>query len=108
MENSPAATERRPVWFVGAAFGGHDDQTDRFLRDGIWVNGHTDKFIDDVKSMAVGDKIVIKSSYTKKHDLPFDNRGHSVSTMRIKAVGEVTENVGDGRHLQLGATFSRP
>ena len=102
MENNPAATERRPVWFVGAAFGGHDDQTDRFLRDGIWVNGHTDKFIDDVKSIAVGDKIVIKSSYTKKHDLPFDNRGHSVSTMRIKAVGEVTENVGDGRHLRVG------
>ena len=101
MENNPAATERRPVWFVGAAFGGHDDQTDRFLRDGIWVNGHTDKFIDDVKSIAVGDKIVIKSSYTKKHDLPFDNRGHSVSTMRIKAVGEVTENMEDGRHLRV-------
>lgn len=34
MDNNSAATQRRPVWFVGAAFGGHDDQTTRFLRDG--------------------------------------------------------------------------
>ena len=26
----------RPAWFVGAAFGGFDDQTERFIQDGIW------------------------------------------------------------------------
>ena len=29
------ATEQRPCWFVGASYGGTDDQTSRFLRLGI-------------------------------------------------------------------------
>lgn len=99
MQQSPTTKEQRPVWFVGSAFAGHDDQTDRFLQDGVWENGYVNRYIDDVKSMMVGDKIAIKASYTKKHGLPFDNRGHPVSVMKIKAVGTVTKNMEDGRHL---------
>ena len=100
--------DQRPVWFVGAAFGGHDDQTDRFLQDGVWENGYTNSYIDDVKSIMVGDRIAIKASYTRKNGLPFDNRGHLVSAMNIKAVGEVTENLGDGRHLKVDWTSLKP
>lgn len=87
-------------WFVGAAYGGHD-HTDRFLSEGIWENGSRDKLLDVVQTMAVGDKIAIKSTYTQKHNLPFDNRGHFVSVLKIKAIGTITRNHGDGRHVDV-------
>ena len=100
-------TEDRPCWFVGAAFG-DDDQTDRFLRDGVWENGYDDKYLDQVRSIEPGDRIAIKSTYTKKHGLPFDNRGESTSTMAIKATGVVTQNMGDGRNLRVQWTPMEP
>ena len=91
----------RPAWFVGAAWGSVDDQTERFLRDGIWENGWEEDHYsaDVVKTIEPGDRIAIKSSYRRKHGLPFDNRGEFVSTMRIKATGIVKRNLGDGRTL---------
>ena len=50
-----------------------------------------DKYLDAVKSVQVGDRIAIKSSYTRKKDLPFDNRDQTVSVMAIKAIGIITE-----------------
>ena len=90
----------RACWFVGSAYG-PDDQTPRFLEEGIWQNGYKDKYLDVVKSIQVGDRIAIKSSYTRKHDLPFDNRGQTVSVMAIKAIGTVKENLGDGCTLKV-------
>jgi len=91
----------RACWFVGASYGGTDDQTSRFLQEGIWENGYQDKYLEVVKSIQIGDRIAIKSSYTRKHDLPFDNRGQTVSVMAIKAIGTVKENLGDGRTLKV-------
>jgi len=92
--------EERPYWFVGASFGGWNDQTDRFLADGIWeVNN--DKYPDKINAMQPGDRIAIKSTFTRKRGLPFDGGGRSISVMRIKAVGTVTENRGDGRGVKV-------
>jgi len=91
----------RACWFVGASYSGTDDQTPRFLQEGIWENGYQDKYLDAVKSIQAGDRIAIKSSYTRKHGLPFDNRGQTVSVMAIKAIGTVKENLGDGRTLKV-------
>ena len=33
---------RRGYWFVGAAWGGTDDQTSRFVQEGLWENGYDD------------------------------------------------------------------
>ena len=33
-------------WFVGASYGGTEDQTPRFLSEGIWENGYEDKHLD--------------------------------------------------------------
>jgi len=90
-------------WFVGATYGqqSENDQTERFLTKGIWENGYRDKLLDVVQSMAIGDKIAIKSSYTRKRNLPFDNRGHTVSVMKVKAIGIITRNHGDGRHVDV-------
>ena len=89
-------------WFVGA-YSDSDDthQDEEFIEQGIWQNGYTDKFIDAVNSVKVGDKIAIKTSYTKKKGLPFDNRGETISVMKIKIVGTVTANHMDGRTLEV-------
>ena len=91
----------QPYWFVGASYGGTDDQTPRFLEEGIWENGYDDRYLDEVRSMRPGEQIAIKSTYTRKRDLPFDNRGESVSVMAIKATGTITENMGDGKLVRV-------
>ena len=99
---APEPADDRPCWFVGASFGeGTGDQTDRFVREGIWEHGgaKSDLFLDQVKSIEPGDRIAIKATYLKKHGLPFDNQGELASTMAIKATGTVTRNAGDGRRL---------
>lgn len=88
-------------WFAGAMWGGSDDQMPRFLKEGIWQNGYEDKFADQVRSMKPGDRIAIKSSYVRKHKLPFNNRGQRVSGMKIKAIGTVTRNHEDGRTVDV-------
>ena len=89
------------TWFVGASYGGTDDQMPRFVAEGIWENGYDDKLLDVVRSMRPGERIVIKSSYTRKHGLPFDSRGRAVSVMGIKAVGTITENLNDGKRVKV-------
>ncbi len=101
MDSKPEGAGARACWFVGATYDETEDQTPRFLKEGIWENGYEDKYLDKVKSIQVGDRIAIKSSYTRKHDLPFDNRGQIVSVMAIKAIGTVKENPGDGQTLKV-------
>jgi len=101
MVSTLEITGERPVWFVGAAFGGTDDQTERFIREGIWETGNPDRYLDDIKPIKAGDQIALKSTYTRKRELPFDNRDHWVSVMAIKAIGKVLDNPGDGRPLKV-------
>ena len=95
------ATEPKSYWFVGASYRGTEDQTDRFLKEGIWQNGYKDRYLDTVRSMQPGDRIAIKSAYTRKHGLPFDNKGHTVSVLGIKAIGIVSKNHGNGRFVDV-------
>lgn len=89
-------------WFVGAMWGdGEGDQMPRFLKEGIWQNGYEDKFAEQVNKMKAGDRIAIKASFARKHDAPFDNKGKTVSAMKIKAIGTVTGNHGDGRTVDV-------
>jgi 5-methylcytosine-specific restriction protein B len=101
MTDYTQKSQERPCWFVGASFGGTEDQTKRFVEEGIWENGYKDKYLDEVKSIQPGDRIAIKSSYTRKKKLPFDNQGQTVSVMAIKAIGTVKENHGDGHFLKV-------
>lgn len=94
----------RPAWFVGAAFGGVDDQTKRFVQEGIWEGGPVEEYGDLIASIQPGDRIAIKSCYTRKNGVPFDNRGGFVAVMAIKATGIVVENLGDRRSLRVDWT----
>jgi 5-methylcytosine-specific restriction enzyme B len=97
-----------PCWFVGASYGGTDDQTERFIAEGIWKNGYKDKYLEIVRSMRRGDRIAIKSSYTRKHNLPFDNGGRFVSVVGIKAVGTITKNLKNGRLVRVAWAPTEP
>jgi 5-methylcytosine-specific restriction enzyme B len=90
-------------WLVGAYWNDAEpvDQTERFLAQGVWENGYQDKYLDQVKSMKVGDRIAIKASFTQKYDLPFDNQGNTASGLAIKATGTVVKNHGDGRSVEV-------
>jgi len=91
----------KSFWFVGASYDSTDDQTERFLNEGIWENGYDNKYQDQVLGMQPGDRIAIKASYVRKHGLSFDNKGQFVSVMGIKAIGTITKNHGDGRIVDV-------
>ena len=80
----------------------------RFLKEGIWENGYDDKLLDMVRAMQPGERIAIKAAYTRKHGLPFDNRGRTVSVMGIKAVGTITENPNDGKRVKVDWAQAEP
>ena len=106
MTTNPEPAEQRPYWFVGASYGGTNDQTERFLREGIWNMGIWDapeheRCMRRVNSMQPGDRIAIKATTTQKNGLPFAYAGKTASLMRIKATGTITENVGDGHTVKV-------
>lgn len=88
-------------WFLSAKFSGGLDQTERFIKMGIWENGYENKFLNIVRSISVGDQVAIKSTYNLKNNLPFNNKGQLVSVMEIKAIGIVTKNHQDGKLLEI-------
>ena len=106
-----AGHQPRPCWFVGANYETDGDQTERFRSDGVWemeqwdARAH-DRYVRQVKSMQPGDRIAIKSTYVRKNGINFDNAGKRVSVMAIKAVGEITENPGNGHSVKVNWTRS--
>lgn len=88
-------------WLVGASWESSGDQTQRFIEKGIWQNGYDVKYTNIVNKMQPGDKIAIKTSYTKSKDIPFENNGETVSVMKIKVTGTVIENMDDGKNIKV-------
>ncbi|SEP82200.1 AAA domain (dynein-related subfamily) [Devosia sp. YR412] len=89
-------------WIVGASFGGNDDQTQRFVQDGMWeIRTPDQNETTQIKSMKIGDRIAIKAAFVQKRNLPFDNRNQSVSVMRIKARGVITDNPANGQSVSV-------
>ena len=60
--------------------GKENDQADRFIQNGIWENGYAEKFSDIVKSVNIGDRVAIKSSFATRD-------GKSI--LRVKAFGTI-------------------
>lgn len=90
------------TWFVGASFNHREDQSVRFLEQGIWeIQNPSEKNRALVRAMRPGERIAIKAAYVRKHGLPFDNRQQTVSVMGIKAVGIITENPQDGERVKV-------
>ena len=87
-------------WFVGAMWD-KTDMVETFINNGYWENGYDDKYIEEVNSINVGDKIAIKAVYTRKNTVAFDPYGNTVSCMSIKAIGTVTKNYNNGKHIDV-------
>ena len=113
MTSDSGRGQPRPCWFVGASYKTGGDQTERFVREGIWEMQRPDggeytpagkRYTQRAKAMRPGDRIAIKSTYTRKKGVGFNNRGKDVSVMAIKAVGEITENPGDGHTVKVNWT----
>jgi 5-methylcytosine-specific restriction enzyme B len=102
-DNGYGVQEDANYWLVGAYWNDRDpaDQTARFLEEGIWENGYHDRYLSEVKSMQVGDRIAIKAATTQRNGLPFDNRNITISRMIIKAIGTVVANRNDGRTVEV-------
>ncbi len=88
-------------WLVGASWDSAGDQTQRFINESIWQNGYNNKYTNMVNKMKCGDKIAIKTSYTKSKGLPFENNGETVSVMKIKCTGTIIENLNDGKNVKV-------
>ena len=54
--------------------------------------------------MQLGDCIAIKQCTTRKRNLPFDAGERIVAVMEIRAVGAITNNLGDGRTVGVDWT----
>lgn len=78
-------------YLVGTYWDGSNptDQTDRFLSESIWENGHDGKHISTVKAIPVGSLIAIRSLDKKN------------SIMHVRAIGEVSKNHKDGNLLDV-------
>lgn len=97
------------LYFVGADFGGQS-QLSRFKKEGIWELGWQGdeknkqyiKMVSLLNKIEPGDPIIIKSTFTKKYNLPFNNPNNNYySVMRLSARGKVIENIGDGHTLKV-------
>lgn len=87
--------ETKTYYVLGESWYGDNkgpDQTDRFIKGGIWENGYEDKFLDVVNKVNIGDRVAIKSSF---------GTSDGKSILRVKAVGTVYENLCDGKTLKI-------
>lgn len=95
------------VYFVGTMIG-EKDFSDEFIENGQWQLGWVDqedneqyqKMLALLNEITIGDVVILKSTYTRTHDLPFENpNGKSVSVMKLKKLGHVKQNPHDGHNL---------
>lgn len=84
-------------WFVGGRID-DVDYSKEMIDQGMWkcLKKGTENVIN---SIAVGDNIVLKSSYPQKHNLPFDNNGQQTACLKIIALGKVLENPHNGESV---------
>ena len=73
------------------------DMTTDFLAKGYWGHDHDGKVDVEkrVRSIPVGAKVALKSSFV------VGKKGHKVGMLRVKGLGTVTHNPGDGMRVSV-------
>ncbi len=102
-----SAADDTPIWLVTSRWGDADGCA-RFIERGEW-SLQTDIASDNnrrVREMQPGDLIVLRDFFTQTQDLPFDNNGKRITANRIRAIGTVMENPGNG--LSVSVDWSPP
>ena len=81
-------------WVVGATWGGHEDQSDKFIRRGYWFLGWSDKDqpaqANRRDQMKRGDRIAIKKML-----------GQGSSEIAIRALGVIKEIDQDDKRIYV-------
>ena len=78
-------------FLAGSIWDDNDEQAPRFFEENIWENGREKKFIELVRKVDLGDIIFLTSTYAHRE----------TGFLRIKGVGKVTFNSGNGTELQV-------
>ena len=96
-----------PIWIVTARWG-TEDGVQRFVDRGEWslLSDTGSANNDRMRQMQPGDRIVMRDYFHQSRDLPFEANGTRISAIRIRAVGTVTEQRGDG--LSVGVAWDTP
>jgi 5-methylcytosine-specific restriction protein B len=71
------------------------------LEEGIWENGFSDRYSNEVFQMRVNDRIAIKAASSQRTGLPFDAGNRTVPRLTIKAIGTIGANRNDGRTIEV-------
>ncbi len=105
--SKPVSVPQKSVdmaWFVGVMTS-EGDHFDEWVKERVWQHKFSESdnpaIYEQVKSMTVGDRIVVKAACTKKNGLPFNINGGVVSVNKIKAYGTIIENPGDGQRVKV-------
>lgn len=78
-------------FYVAGHYWGKVNKYDEFIHEDRWENGHETNDTKSVNNARIGDIVFLKSTVYK------DKKG----TLRLKAVGVVTENLNDGHNLNV-------
>ena len=52
----------------------NQEKFDEFVKNGYWENGYENKYLDKVKSMQIGDKIVIKEDADGRYEVDVNGK----------------------------------
>jgi hypothetical protein len=78
-------------YLVGSYWNG-SDQTDRFIKEGIWEKGYEDESYSGlINAIQENDILIIKSTF----------QSNGVSYLKVKSIGIVTENKQDGAIIKV-------
>ena len=84
--------KKHNFWAVGFYWVSQGDMTQKFLGEGIWIEGFLasgdKKYEKSVKAISVGDYLILKSSATK-------GAGHKVSFTRMIRIGRVLSKLNE-------------
>lgn len=107
MPTADLTLDHTPVWIVTARWD-TEDGVQRFLDRGEWslVNDTGSANNDRMRQMQPGDRIFMRDYFHQSQGLPFEANGARISAIRIRAVGTVTEQRGDG--LSVGVDWETP
>jgi len=102
MSQANLTVQKAPIyWFVSSSDSNRGDRTDEFLKNGYWQSSEEKYHLEYLKSMKVGDNIVLRTNAIRRKNLPFDNRGNPVSVMVIKAIGKIVQKMEDERTIKV-------
>jgi hypothetical protein len=99
-DSKPKSIGKNDVFnrFVVGSSWSDGDHTNQFFKDNVWENGYDTDYLDIVKSVAINDILVLKSSFSRS----------GKSYLRVKGLGRVKTNPSDGKKLSVDWWYKGP